>query len=287
MSCSSPRGAIICDPSIYLSKLLTSELSGIKVIPLPIYSPCHVSHIYSIGDVELLLDTLTLRVLEQTCSLVAKRCRRLIWSGKFKICSSWCIEWCFLRPMQWKSMVQELSPTLRSSKDFKAVLIPLASAAALSLQGALKSSSAVDSTIMTILPQNCDHQFSHCDDSGLGPAILQDNSRSKIASIGISGRFPDTDTTSKLWDILYKGLDTHQIVSATRWNVETHVDISGKQKNTSATPYGGWFDKAGLFNVRFFGLNGKSHRRDLAELCWITLVPLEGIILFCQRMLHL
>ncbi len=76
--------------------------------------------------------------------------------------------------------------------------------------------------------------------------------RSKIAIVGMSGRFPNAQDPLAFWEILNKGLDVHKIVPARSWNAETHTDCTGKRKNTSASQYGCWLDHPELFDNKFF-----------------------------------
>ena len=79
--------------------------------------------------------------------------------------------------------------------------------------------------------------------------------KSKIAILGMSGRFPNADGLSEFWDVLAKGLDVHTIAPSSRWDTATHVDVSGKRKNTSATTYGCWLKHPDLFDPRFFNIS--------------------------------
>ena len=79
--------------------------------------------------------------------------------------------------------------------------------------------------------------------------------KSKIAILGMSGRFPNADNLSEFWDVLAKGLDVHSIAPSSRWDTATHVDVSGKRKNTSATTYGCWLKRPDLFDPKFFNIS--------------------------------
>ncbi|KAB5511199.1 conidial yellow pigment biosynthesis polyketide synthase [Coniochaeta sp. 2T2.1] len=77
----------------------------------------------------------------------------------------------------------------------------------------------------------------------------------RLAIVGMAGRFPDAASHEALWDLLAKGLDVHRVVPASRFNVETHYDPTGKVINTSHTPYGCWIDNPGVFDPRFFNMS--------------------------------
>ena len=79
--------------------------------------------------------------------------------------------------------------------------------------------------------------------------------KSKIAIVGFSGRFPDADNLESFWDLLYEGRDVHKVVPPKHWDVKTHVDPTGKRKNTSATPFGCWLNHPELFDPKFFNIS--------------------------------
>lgn len=79
--------------------------------------------------------------------------------------------------------------------------------------------------------------------------------RGKLAIVGMAGRFPDSASHEKLWELLEKGLSVHRVVPADRFPVATHYDPTGKAVNTSHTPYGCWIEKPGHFDPRFFNMS--------------------------------
>ncbi|KAI4129005.1 MAG: hypothetical protein LQ338_002472 [Usnochroma carphineum] len=81
------------------------------------------------------------------------------------------------------------------------------------------------------------------------------SSKSKIAIVGMAGRFPDAADHDKLWELLEAGLDVHRKIPPDRFDVEKHYDPTGKKRNTSHTPYGCFIDEPGLFDPRFFNMS--------------------------------
>jgi hypothetical protein len=79
--------------------------------------------------------------------------------------------------------------------------------------------------------------------------------KSKIAIIGMSGRYPDAQSNEAFWDILFKGLDVHKPAPALHWDVATHVDPTLTRKNTSSTPFGCWLDNPEAFDAQFFNMS--------------------------------
>ena len=77
----------------------------------------------------------------------------------------------------------------------------------------------------------------------------------KIAVVGMSGRFPNADNLESLWGLLEQGLDVHRTVPPDRFDIDAHYDPTGKKKNTSHTPYGCFIDEPGMFDPRFFNMS--------------------------------
>ena len=77
----------------------------------------------------------------------------------------------------------------------------------------------------------------------------------KIAIVGMSGRFPNADNLEGLWKLLEQGLDVHRRIPPDRFDVDAHFDPTGKRKNTSHTPYGCFIEEPGLFDPRFFNIS--------------------------------
>lgn len=78
---------------------------------------------------------------------------------------------------------------------------------------------------------------------------------SKIAVVGMSGRFPEAKNVDELWKVLLQGLDTHKLIPKDRFDIATHFDPSGTEKNTTATPYGCFIEEPGLFDPNFFQMS--------------------------------
>ncbi|KAJ5165076.1 Acyl transferase/acyl hydrolase/lysophospholipase [Penicillium coprophilum] len=89
----------------------------------------------------------------------------------------------------------------------------------------------------------------------LGNCPPKDTKSSKIAVVGMACRFPGADTTEELWERLMQGQDMHRHVPPDRFDVQTHVDPTGKAHNTSKTSYGCFVDNPGQFEAMFFGMS--------------------------------
>lgn len=78
---------------------------------------------------------------------------------------------------------------------------------------------------------------------------------SKIAIVGMAGRFPDAASAEFLWQVLEQGRDVHRQIPKDRFDTTTHFDPAGKVKNTTHTPYGCFIEEPGLFDPRFFNMS--------------------------------
>ncbi|KAJ5318487.1 hypothetical protein N7476_004931 [Penicillium atrosanguineum] len=92
-------------------------------------------------------------------------------------------------------------------------------------------------------------------DLALGISPPKDTRSSKIAVVGMACRFPGADTTEEFWKCLTQGKDMHRHIPPDRFDIETHVDPTGKKQNTSKTSYGCFVDNPGLFDAMFFGMS--------------------------------
>lgn len=83
----------------------------------------------------------------------------------------------------------------------------------------------------------------------------------KIAIIGMAGRFPEAATMDALWDILRLGIDVSKEVPPLRWSSKTHVDPSGRKKNSSRTSLGCWLNDPDVLDAPFFGISAEDATR--------------------------
>lgn len=216
---------------------------------VPIHGPYHASHLYDERDVARILECWP---QEQFANYVPRI--PIFSSTTGKIVGAQSLEEALrlsskeilLQQLCWDKLVDACASTLKSTTG-NCTLLPIASTATQSLYTALKkagiSDIEVDSAIGDVKkdPQGTNR-------SGRAE-------QSKIAIIGLSGRFPEAQDTEAFWDLLYKGLDVHREVPADRWDVKAHVDMEGNTRNTSKVQYGCWINEPGLFDPRFFNMS--------------------------------
>lgn len=108
-------------------------------------------------------------------------------------------------------------------------------------------------------------------------------SKAKIAIVGISGRFPQARSMDAFWDLLVRGIDTHELVPASRWDHRTHVQLNPTSKNTSGTGFGCWLHDAAAFDARFFNMSPREApqvdpAQRMALLCAAEALDQAGIV---------
>lgn len=157
------------------------------------------------------------------------------------------LEEILLRKLCWDRVQEGCASVLKQRNSATCKIFPIASGASHGLAAALKREGVPEVDVdnfMSDSVKNSDNQNS-----------TGRSEQSKIAIIGLSGRFPDAPSPEHFWDLLYKGLDVHRLVPPDRWDVKAHVDSTGKTKNTSKVPYGCWIEEPGLFDPRFFNMS--------------------------------
>jgi hypothetical protein len=71
--------------------------------------------------------------------------------------------------------------------------------------------------------------------------------------------------------------------TSSRLSVETHVDPTGKRKNTAANPFGRWLEDPGLFDRSFFSISPREApqmdpAQRLALMCAYEALEMAGIV---------
>lgn len=151
-----------------------------------------------------------------------------------------------MEPIQWRPALDKLQAWIQTAAPKFFSIVPIATTAHQLIYTELRQT-----PLRSLLPSL----------QGLSKATLPDPptpsapKNAKLAIIGMSGRFPGAKNVDAFWDLLYEGLDVHKPAPALHWDVKTHVDPTGTQKNTSAAPFGCWLDDPGEFDARFFNIS--------------------------------
>ncbi|KAF2680034.1 putative polyketide synthase [Lentithecium fluviatile CBS 122367] len=76
-----------------------------------------------------------------------------------------------------------------------------------------------------------------------------------IAVVGMSGRFPDSDTLDEFWSLLESGTTTHQEIPSSRFSLEDFYDPSRTKHNALLARHGCFIKKPGDFDHRLFNIS--------------------------------
>lgn len=241
-----PNGATVSGPPRSLAQLCNFAL--LKSQKIQIGAPYHAPHLYSQDDVDEIVGNLIpdgaharpnqIPVFSSTGSTVE--------GGNFDTLLRDAVGQILLRPIRWSGILEELQICLQKLAPRTFSVTPIGTKADQLIYTALKQTSLRELLLPTPAPSK--------------PSLLEDVSsssqgKSKLAIIGMSGRFPGAKDNEAFWDLLYQGLDVHKPVPALRWDAKTHVDPTGARKNTSATPFGCWLDDPAVFDARFFNIS--------------------------------
>ena len=166
--------------------------------------------------------------------------------GSFQTLLRAAIEQILLQPIRWDAILEELQTSLRELAPKTFDILPIGTRAGQIIYTALKQTPLHEILLPTAAPS----KTSFSEDTS-----RPSHGKSKLAIVGMSGRFPGAKDNEAFWDLLYQGLDVHKPVPALHWDVKTHVDPTGARKNTSMTPFGCWLDDPAAFDARFFNIS--------------------------------
>lgn len=267
VSASSDSGVTISGPpSVLLHMRKGPYLDGLETVPLPIKTPYHAPHLFSDNDVDSILST---TAAEQWATrftvmpVISGANGDFVWTDDFQSLIRSAVEDILKKPLRWEKISQRLRVIAASARGMSVMVHQIGVTA--------------DGTIRTALNQGgCDtpifldqHRF-WSQSNSFRPLSLKSQTtanipsnqdlhrrpdKSKIAIVGSSGRFPGAEDLPSFWHLLYEGRDVHKVVPPLRWDATTHVDSTGKRKNTSATPFGCWLDHPELFDAKFFNIS--------------------------------
>ncbi|KAL2863325.1 polyketide synthase alb1 [Aspergillus lucknowensis] len=241
----------ISGPPLVLTQFINTTLPKQKSSIAPIHGPYHASHMYDKTDVESVLracDTDAVCKYNLRIPVLSGHTGKPFTTESMGDFLQLALEEILLRQMRWDK-VTDACISIFGSMGNRATkkVYSISTTATQSLINSLRKAGIPDVEVDGSI---CDISTETQGSNSTGRTDL-----SKIAIIGMSGRFPESDSPQDFWNLLYKGLDVHQKVPRDRWDVDSHVDLTGTQKNTSKVPYGCWIQEPGLFDPRFFSMS--------------------------------
>lgn len=219
--------------------------AALRQAPLPIHGPYHAGHLYGENSIETLLEPFqeSLDSYHSTIPIISSFAGKPFASSNALGLVQKALEEILIRPLHWNLITQSVA----LEKVSKCTVFPAGPAeVGRSLISALKNSNTAASLDNSLWLSAPDKQVS---DQPSGKSA-----DSKIAIVGMAGRFPNAANHELFWEMLEKGTDTHRIIPADRFD-QTHIDPTGTRKNTSSTPYACFIDEPGQFDPRFFKMS--------------------------------
>lgn len=216
-------------------------------VELPIYGPYHAPHLFSEDDIDYILgdagystpQTSGIPVLSSGTGqpIFGSGLRRFLEEATRDV---------LLRPIVWEKAVDALAIVLGSRSKSEVHVVPVGTGWGESFRRRLQQSmDSMDMTSQPTVVQPCSPA------TGNAPPVTEPRcGRSKLAIIGTGGRFPGASSPEALWELLMQKKDMCKEVPSSRWDVEAHVDDSGKRKNTSKVRWGCWLEEPDLFDAK-------------------------------------
>ena len=244
-----PNGITVSGPPRSLAQLSNfADFKKLRSQMIQIDAPYHAPHLYSQDDVDEIVGSLIPRrvyacpnripIFSSTGSTVE--------GGNFDTLLRAAVGQILLRPISWSGILEELQTCFQKLAPITFNITPIGTKTDQLIYTALKQTSLREYVLPSLaqskisLPEDVSHSR---------------HGKSKLAIIGMSGRFPGAKDNEAFWNLLYQGLDVHKTVPASHWDAKTHVDLTETRKNTSATPFGCWLDDPAVFDARFFNIS--------------------------------
>ena len=230
----------------HLSTSITTPLSSTT---LPINAPYHAPHLYGEEDVDAILEKLSLAEDASPlppATVVSFGTGHPVWAGTAQHRLREAIRDILLRPILWNQTILGYEELFKSKGPAEIRIVQIGTRAGDTLQRHLdRTLPGSHTTVVNVARE---------------PAKLSDTEtrrcgRPKLAVVGMGGRFPGAPSPEALWNVLMDKVDTCKEVPPLRWDVNTHVDPTGKAKNTSKVRWGCWLDDADKFDAKFFSMS--------------------------------
>lgn len=245
-------GSTISGPPRVLSELFEARvLPKNRSIKLAIKAPYHAEHLYSSSDIDAILEQSPSTILNSNSGqipIATSRSGDILPISSFQDLIREGLIDILQKPLCLDLLSEGLTKDLIRSNVSGCILLPVATLATQIFVAALTRGGVSDVTVDKSMERTR---------TSMKPNLASNGNigESKLAIVGFSGRFPDAKDPEAFWQLLHEGRDVVSKTPLTRWNIETHVDPTGKKKNTSGTLYGCWLDDPGLFDARFFGMS--------------------------------
>ncbi|KAI9742330.1 MAG: hypothetical protein M1818_003863 [Claussenomyces sp. TS43310] len=222
----------------------------VKPIDTAVDAPFHAPHLFTSEDVASILSRSVGSSAFKSClprlPIFSNRTGLLIETSDYASLLQVLLTEALMEPLRWDRLLDQVPSTISTSGAQDCNIVPFAANGLQSLSSALRRAGIPDVQLQPGSNKNASNRDDHRRDA---------RKESKIAIIGFSGRFPESDNTDEFWELLYEGLDVHKEVPKERWDAVKYFDSTGKTKNTSGVTKGCWIKNPGLFDARFFNMS--------------------------------
>ncbi|KAG8411789.1 polyketide synthase [Metarhizium acridum] len=226
----------------------------LRLTPLAVHAPYHAPHIFSARDVEHIIHAVgPVSNISSKLSFISSSSSCNLPNGvKFQDLLYRAVEDILILSLDLREAAENIRLVLEATDDVQqCVLFPISTTVCPSLKQSFSPVLASRVSIVDCIMESVAANAGPKSTSGPKP------SDSKIAIIGMSGRFPESADVEAFWDLLYQGLDVHRPVPPDRFNGESYYDVTGKRKNTCKVMHGCWINEPGLFDAKFFNISPK------------------------------
>ncbi|RAL59691.1 hypothetical protein DID88_000324 [Monilinia fructigena] len=225
------------------------EFQNVQRREISIRGPYHASHLYNPQDIDRILTPEIVESLGNYSSvfpLVGTAAHKESVSTIQLFRNS--IMEILAEQVKWDRLVKLAVADVQDSKKNNVRVLAMGpTALGNSLISSLKNSGG--------LKLSMEDHISYAMENSIPKGMTGRMTESKIAIVGMSGRFPDSADHEAFWSLLEQGLDVHREIPADRFDVKTHIDASGKGKNKSHSPFGCFINEPGKFDPRFFNMS--------------------------------
>jgi hypothetical protein len=248
---------------------------------LQIPAPYHAPHLYSENDIDSIIEsTKELRPgTSEALPLMYDSHHSPVASQSFKETLREVASHCLRSTVRWDQVYGNIANHINASGHEVFTVHPIAACSPDRLQPAIYAA-LKDLTGSSVVPSSLKRPSAARNGAYKGSTRA---TRSKIAIVGMSGRFPQANSMEDFWKVLSKGVDTHELVPETRWDHRTHVNIAADQKNVSGTGFGCWLHDAAAFDARYFNMSPREApqvdpAQRLALMCAAEALDEAGIV---------
>nr|A0A2U8NET4.1 RecName: Full=Polyketide synthase 1; AltName: Full=Conidial pigment biosynthesis polyketide synthase [Metarhizium album ARSEF 1941]AWL82991.1 polyketide synthase 1 [Metarhizium album] len=242
-------------PAVLQGFLRSSQVvEAPRLTPLAVHAPYHAPHIFSVSDVENVIQAVgPVSSLSSKLPFIStSSCGSLSSGTRFQDLLFRAVEGILILPLDLRAAAENMRQVFEAVEDVsRCALIPISTGVCTSLK---MSFSPVLADCVSIVDSIMEGTAA---DGGSKSAPATNPGDSKIAIIGMSGRFPEAADVEAFWAVLYKGLDVHRPVPKDRYDGELYYDPTGKKKNTCKVMHGCWINEPGLFDAKFFNISPK------------------------------